>query len=334
VIGDVRSLPFEVELDGQRFRPNIALWLNAQNGAPFAQLIDPPGQPARTLLDALLDRENYVNPDQPAGLPGRVVTFQDDIATDLKKALEPQGVQVLVSPPVPQFDELFNALADHLKAEIAGMERLDLPDDVLRRFVAAANELWRAKPWTYLADYPPFGLTPRGSGARPLYVSVLGNAGELFGLAVYQQLEDYERMLAFGEALLQIPAATTAEEAVDAIGLQGREVILGFDPKEDLLTSYRDQLASAGWSRRLSVVPTVAGWGGPRSPDDVSVAEVEELCLAAEAITAFARGHRAELAAEDFPVRGKVEVKVGNQTVVVDVAAPPDASAPGREARA
>ena len=48
------------------------------------------------------------------------------------------------------------------------------------------------------------------------------------------------------------------------------------------------------------------------------------MALAVDALVEICRRHRQQIAAEEFPIRDRVEIQFGSRTVTVDVSAPPD----------
>jgi hypothetical protein len=336
LMGDVREVPFEVREGGRTVQPVVALWVGAEDGYIFGQLIDEPGRPAETLVRALSAPAPV--PGQPRGpvKPSKVILFNEELARQVKALLADQGVEVLISPPFEPLDDLFADLFDHLRQALMGESPLDLPDEVLMPLISPAERLWRAKPWEYTFDYPPFSLIPQKGGARLLHASILGANEEVFGVALYTSAEDYEATLELGESSVMglspedaSPAEVEAAAAEVLEALRHRAFLVSFEPRDEAPPDYRGKLARGGWPGRLSKVPVFSPMGGGSGPGLLTAEEAAEVAVAVDALVAFCQRHRGQIAGEKFPIRDSVEVDAAGKTVRVDVSVPgEDPSAP------
>lgn len=335
LMGDVRQAPIEVREEGRTFYPVVALWVRADDGYVVGQLIDEPGHPAQTLLAALLSPAPVPGQPELPALPSKVVLFDEGLATLVEPLVAPLGIKTVTAAPFEPFEQLFANLLAHLEESDRAGVTLDLPPEVLGPFLAAAERLWRAKPWKYLFDYPPLALVPdRGSG-RPLFASVLGANKEVFGVALYSSLEDYETALMHGESMEEPLPGIVSPEALRAAATETLEAyrqrvyLLSFEPKEDMRPAYREQLEGNGWPRRLMTVPTLTAYGGGQKPGPLNRKEASAVALAVDALVTFCQRHRERLAGEVFPIRDTAEVSLAGKTSRVDVSIPgEDPSAP------
>ncbi len=334
LMGDVRQAPVEVLEEGRAFRPVLALWVRADDGQVVGQLVDKPGHPARSLVRAL--RAPVPVPGQPPNpaMPTHVVLFNEVLAKQVKPLLAPLNIEVTTSPPFQPFDDLFTDLFDHLQKADQAWLMPDLPEDVVRSLVSATERLWRAKPWQYVFDSPPFALVPDQGSARVLFASVLGASAEVFGVALYTSAADYEAT----EMLADIPAGSPEDESPAAQDAAASEVLkalrhpvflVSFDPKAEADRAYREQLARWGWPGRLSKVPTFAVMGRGQEPAPLTSQDASDVTFAVDALVAFCQRYRQQLAEENFPIRDTIEVSLAGKTVRVDVSVPgEDPSAP------
>ena len=232
-------------------------------------------------------------------------------------------MEVVVASSFERFEELFASLINYLEQMAKADGTSDLPDEKLRPLVGASERLLKAKPWEYAADNPPFGLASRQPGARPMYAAILGAEREVLGVALYTSLEDYENTRETGEALLTAPEFL--DDAVEVLqAIRQRTFLVAFEPRDKLKPAYREQLARCGWPRRRKLVPTFGSLGGEQEPGDLSAEEAADVALAVDALVEICRRHRQQIAAEEFPIRDRVEIQFGSRTVTVDVSAPPD----------
>ncbi len=332
LLGDVRQAPIEIREGKRTFTPVVAIWARADDGHVVGYLVDEPGHPAQTLVQALRAPTPVPGEPQAPAMPSRIVLFNQELAKQVKPMLAPLNIEVMISPPFEPFDELFVELFAQLQQSSPG---LDLPEDVLRPLISAAERLWRAKPWDYAFDDPPFGLVPDQDKARPLFASILGANKEVFGVALYTSAEDYEATLMLGEETIGPPPETMSAAALDAAAsevlraLRHRAFLVSFEPKDEMPSTYREHLARSGWPGRLSTVPTFAAMGGGEEPVPLTAEEAAEVAVAVDSLVTFCERHRKRIANERFPVRDTVEVNVLGKTVRVDMSVPgEDPSAP------
>lgn len=322
LVGDVRPMPIEIKQEGRVFRPDVAIWANPANGRVVGTQIGPPGSRAQLLRQALLEPNQLEESLAQPSLPGIAAVFDEALAAELASLLAPYPIEIRVAEPIPEFEEIFAALFGYLAEGDKGNGTIRLPDEVLKPLVTVAERLWRAKPWEYSYDNPPYAIIPQQPGARAFYASILGARMEVFGVALYSSLEDYQRTLARGDVTILTPSGVVDEAAnADALlqELQQRSYLVSFDLKDDVMPSYRDQLAGAGWSRRFSVVPTFGAIGGEESPGEPTADEVRAFTPALDALGTFCQRHRNTIAREDFPIQDQVEVKQDEQAMVYQV---------------
>lgn len=100
-------------------------------------------------------------------------------------------------------------------------------------------ELRKLEPWNWLHDDQVFAVQDPASGA-PLFVSVLGAAGEEFGLAVYIGAEGYENLLA------TMSGTVPMEELV----YSQRSLLASFSDRDELEADDLRLLKDAGMSFR------------------------------------------------------------------------------------
>lgn len=337
LVGDVREAPIEVRERGRTYHPVVAVWARADDGYVTGLVVDEPGHPAQSLVQAL-----YMPPPPVAGqpqtppLPNQVILLNEELARQVKPLLAPLNIEVTVSPPFEAMDHLFAELFAHLEQTASHEWPLpDLPDDVQKPLIAAAERLWRAKPWEYTFDQPPFAIVPNQANARPLYASVLGANEEVLGVALFTSLADYESTLGIGGSALGPPVEAASLDAAEAAAtevlaaMRQRVFLVTFDPKDEAPPAYRDQLARLGWPRRLGTVPTFAAMGGGETPGMLTAEDVSEVTLGVDALVTFCQRFRQQIAVEDFPIRDTVEVNLAGKTARVDVSVPgEDPSAP------
>ena len=321
-MGDVRQAPIELCEGGRTFHPVVALWVRAEDGLIVGQFVDEPGHPAQTLVKALRAPVPVPGQPQTSDLPNQVILFNEELARQVRPLLAPLNIDIVVLPPFEPFEDLFANLFAHLQQ--IGI-RLALPDDVLRPLISAVDRLWRAKPWEYTFDYPPFAIVQVKEKAQPIYASVLGANEELYGVALYTSLEDYKATMELSESVMGQSAEDMSpvaldEAATEVLGaIRHRTFLVSFEPKGIAPPAYSDELARGGWSRRLNVVPIFAAMGEGQEPGLLDAEEAANVTLAVESLVAFCKRHSEQIANDEFPIRDTVEVSLAGETVTVDV---------------
>ncbi|TAK20124.1 MAG: hypothetical protein EPO26_18685 [Chloroflexota bacterium] len=350
-MGDIRAAPFAVEEGGEPATPYLGLWADADTGEVVSAVVAIE-RPADALAEALINPTrglpgaNVTLDDSGTGamtvvkayeLPGRAILFDPALAGALRPRLTSRGIALVTSERIDFFEDMFASMFDQLAAAAPPPE-LDMPDDVLASLCAAAERLWREKPWRYCHDEPPIGVEPLDGTSRPVYAVVLGRGGEVFGVALYSSLEDYEALTQLDDPPPEgAPAAEVFAfgEAI-AAAHRHRTYLVSFDVKAEADSSYVDRLVTAGWSRRYRVVPSFVGHGGQKPTTLFAEADARRFSTVLDAVTAFCQQARDRIAELDYaPVQLVAEVTIrgldGPKRFRVTM--PPDAPTPDRRRR-
>ena len=194
----------------------MAIWLEAgseyiraaQVLAPTATAEERLTQALETLVAALAHPMPVPTPPaaQP-GLPARVVVNDAALAEAARDLLAPLGIPVEYVADIPAFEEAFRSMSAAVGARDDGPPEpftWEVDEAVLPPLYAAAAGYWRRAPWEYLGSDLPISIElgrygPQ-AGVDTLHAVVLGNAGEVFGVAFYYSLEGFERTLRQGLA--------------------------------------------------------------------------------------------------------------------------------------
>lgn len=144
------------------------------------------------------------------GLPKAVRVNDEALLAGARDMLAPLGVTVEYAAETHEFDNAFASLSQALGASPDAQPPTpftwDADSATLEALFKAANGLWRRAPWDYLPDFPPVGLMLRAHGPQPgvetLYASILGGAGEVFGVAFYYDGEGLRRFVERGKAMM------------------------------------------------------------------------------------------------------------------------------------
>jgi hypothetical protein len=325
-MGDVRPSALEVSDGARTFTAHLAVCVRADTGTPWGAFIGPADRRAETLLHALCSLPAPGGPPQRV-LPGKLVLFDPALADEVRAALGRPDVEVAVSPPFEPFDRLFTELVKQFNDELA--PTLDLRNDVIALLCAASARLWRCKPWQFVCEEPLIELKPLRDDLPPLYASVLGAGQDVFGVALYATIEDFERDQQLGARLEEARRHADFDERVAELeaeylsNVRGRVFLVSFDPKEELPPAYVDKLIRNTWPRRFGVAPTFVVRGGATGNGALTNEEGWAIALAIEALVAFCERNEDALADEEMPLQDVVQVEQSGQTIAVQVRTPP-----------
>lgn len=153
-----------------------------------------PALVAEFLAEAMRRRDTSVNirPHRPA-----VIQFEDaTLASALTPQLEAINVATRQAARPETVKNMLNGLEEHLRgrAEPKGLlEVRGVKPALVGGLFAAAADFYRATPWEQLTDRNVFAVeVPELE--RKQFVIVMGGAGVEYGLAVFEQWADVERM--------------------------------------------------------------------------------------------------------------------------------------------
>lgn len=178
---------------------------------------------------------------ESVGATPRVVQVRHpEIAAALEPLLSPRDVRVEWDALV-ELDELARELVADLTGGIPGPRAMiaetwagwGLPPGTVSELFGAAAVLWGARPWVWLGnDQVLFAELPDGAEWT---VSVLGQAGQEFGLTLYSDYDDFLDLMGAPH-----PSAAFADPV-------GRVLSLLYENRDTLPPRMQREVASAGW---------------------------------------------------------------------------------------
>jgi hypothetical protein len=157
-------------------------------------------------------------------LPDQVVVNDAALADAARALLAPLNVPVEYEEEIPAFDDAFQSMSGALGARDDGPPEpftWEVDEKLLPPLYAAAAGYCRRAPWDYLGSDLPIsvelGRHGPQAGVDTLYAVVLGNGGEVFGMAFYYTLAGFERTLRQGMMDSEPGAAGQAAETDEAV---------------------------------------------------------------------------------------------------------------------
>jgi tetratricopeptide (TPR) repeat protein len=224
--------------EGEPQRPYLSLVVNLQTGAIHGQDLGPkpgPGEVQKLLFESMLHPEKGL--EIPAQRPQRIFFEEREWLEELGPALQQIGVQAKYRSMRSDFDPLIQELEEHLGQGSAEPPGLLAQKGVNVRLLAglfvAAADFYRAGPWVQLSNSDLLAVRVEPQ-KEPYYVTVMGQGGVEYGLAVYQTWED---------VLLQHRPIDRVEEALSASGVH----VFFYNPIQEVPFDDLDAVEAYGW---------------------------------------------------------------------------------------
>lgn len=231
--------------------------------------------------------------------PEALVVRSPNVATRLQRNQRVQGVVVESSTELAMDAVVREVMTTVTEAARGQAERLSvrdswmdwgLPYDMVSRLFGACADFFRAAPWNYMDDEP---LTATLPGGRKWTASILGNAGEVFGLALYRSREDLEQL--FYDTEYSLPF----ENSTDVI------LSLTFDPAAELPRRVVQEVRNHGWEvAGRSAYPGLVAVNLPH--DRLTRTMMQDLTDVLRAVPRFVKEHQLE-PTEPVMLAGQVE---------------------------
>ena len=245
-------VPFAAEIDDDpAARPTI-LMVGAGDFVLRADILSHPPSEASEVAQLLADVVGEVCAESgkhPTALMVRLEVLRDEVAERLGDPDHPaHGARVGVSHMLPRLDDALAQMEQHsgVPRMLPGSPHMSnprtwagwgfAPDDTGKLFEAAAA-YFRAAPWEVLENDDVLTLRLRDGSVWALVV--LGAAGEFIGLALHEDVDDLMRIL---------DGPADEEQAAEGFPpMRGVVLSLGFDTREFVAKSMRDEIKKAKW---------------------------------------------------------------------------------------
>jgi hypothetical protein len=178
------------------YRPYVTLLLSQQGKILRSRVLEHPPA-ASTLFEELLRAMR--RPAWGAGRARRPTRIYLDNAEDvaaLTPRLEALNIQCVYRHTLSMADEVMVEMETQMgKYEpLPGLVSIPLvTPQMLGHLYQLAAQFYQATPWRWFHDHHPFAIACPPEDT-PRYAVVMGSGGEVFGLAVYDQLEDLRSM--------------------------------------------------------------------------------------------------------------------------------------------
>lgn len=213
-VADLRDLPQDVDEVWQLDADHLPVWVGSPDdgSSPLIQLIVETRQHLVPAVDIPETASSPVRPDRfllkaisfpmdgEARRPGVVQVRSLAMGGAIRETLEALDIRLEVTSDLDAWDEAFSSLSERISG--GGQQRPALvetagatPEQVAGVFAAAA-EFYRAAPWRLVIGDSILRIKAPSLASMPWFGCVMGQMGETFGIAVYENEKYLRDMLA------------------------------------------------------------------------------------------------------------------------------------------
>jgi hypothetical protein len=293
-IGARYTSPHPVQDGDSVFHADVFLWMELPRGVLLVVRASDPRTPV-TLAESLeeaMQRPGEGAPRRPSWI--RVAGERD--AVELRRTAG--GIPIVVAP-VPELDAVFEELNAATAPEPSYLGHGTIAPQLVGALFQAADLLFRTAPWKRLSDRQILRVDIPSLGIDGACLSIIGAAGESFGLLLFSSLEDYDSF---------IEAASGAHpEEPPAVPGKGPVALrsLSFNAGDDLPESLLREIDEHRWLvAQPHAYPTFFCLGKGHTPRRVTESDVRITTAVTRAFVAFYLRHPNLFDSDDLtPVR-------------------------------
>lgn len=308
-IGNRYTLPKALR-DGDEIIPvDVVMWLELPSGLLVgSKLIDTrePVSLATTL------EETMAQPAAgPPRSPSRIRVPNTRMAKELRDVAG--GIPIFVAP-TPELDEAFVSLSEHMSAgepEPSYLGDGGIPPAVVLELFNAAGLLFRAAPWELMVDQQIVRVDIPSFGIDGVALSIIGAAGESFGLLLFSSLRTFLSFCMMSAPELdELPNSDSGAD--EAVALRS----LSFDRKKDLHPRLAREIKQHRWPvAGPKAYPVLLCVDSEKLLFETTERDVRILTASTRAFLAFFEKHR-DLFADEYPVPIIESFKLDNDVTV------------------
>ena len=235
-VGGTLLPPFFVT-EGEPYRPELIVWIDLPSGLVVGHHLQDPKTPVEfgATLTAAIERPLVGPPRRPARI--RVAT--SGLAESVRRAVA-SDIEIVVAP-TPELDEVLEAMKHAPPTDDAPdesyLEEGRVSAETIADLFRAAERVYRMAPWKTMDEQQLVRVDVPGFGVSGACLSVIGGAGESFGLILFPSLEAFEGFA----STVQTPGARQFDLGTTVLSLN-------FERAADLPESMRREIGQHGWS--------------------------------------------------------------------------------------
>ncbi len=303
-VGARYTLPEPIRDGDAVYRPEVVLWLELPSGLLVGSMMM---NPSTALSFAETLRQTIDNPAAgPPRRPARIRVPDAALARELRASAG--GIEIVVAP-VPELDDAFDQLTEALAESQPDPSYLgdgEISPAAVAELFSAAGALFRTAPWRQMSDQQIVRVDIAEYGIEGACLSILGAAGESFGLLLFRSVEDFD---AFGD---QLRRQSDGQPAMRS---------LSFGPKKRLPPAMAREIQRHRWPvAGANAYPTVFSIDAAFRPLPFTERDVRIMTACTHAFVSFFEVHRSLFTGEDVkPVRVSM---AGDHDLTVTLTAP------------
>jgi len=245
-VGGTFQLPGYVHDRKEPYRPLVGVWVDVGSRFIIACEAFPVGSPGSAMAGLLAQSINNPHHESYGVRPLRV-RVSDLAAVDAVRALLGPGIEVVVGP-VPElveFERSFEKFQRSGTRQPAGpldgyLKGGRIPPETVGVFFGSAADLWKVAPWDFIYDTQVIKVSVPSLGRPAGCVSVIGHAGNSFGIIFFDSLPDYAAYSRKAEEIMSKPRAKIRDLGAGCLSVN-------FDPEKRLNATQLSEIAGHGW---------------------------------------------------------------------------------------
>ena len=252
---------------GTPYRPRGGVWVSLETGVVNVKIGEADVGDATLALDALLELGFKFARTRPAAIQVADQALGEQIA----RAIGDPELAVTVDPHLAAVKTMVERMASETSGapHPAALDRKGMTVERMRAFAVAARDFYYAAPWRFLSDEDLIHVEAPSVSAAFRHVTVLGGAGQTFGLGFFASLREFDKLYASPDP------ETFLEDG-------GRWTVLFGQPWETPFSDL-DLWEEQGFPLAAPGAYPVAAWFGTsrmRRPDARELGEIETILLA------------------------------------------------------
>lgn len=237
---EIEAIPLRISFDDEVDQRPVAVLVTASGLVLYHDVLARLGGEIDDVA-AILEKKLVAAAREAGVFPPAVRIRHAEVADPLRERLRPRGVAVMMSETLPDLEDAARSLMEHLSdganwppvCAVDTWGAWGLPRTLVASLFSAAASYHRAAPWKTVENLQAPQVTlPSG---RTWTATVLGAGGEVFGLALYSELEGLFTSLA------------RVGDGRAFGGLRGRAYSLAFDPVAELPLPMQREIRRNGW---------------------------------------------------------------------------------------
>ena len=178
------------------YRPYVTLLLSQQGKIVSSRVLAQPPTADALCAELLQAMRRPALGAGRARRPTRVYLDNAEAVTALTPLLEALNIQCVYRRDLPMADDVMVEMETQMGTykPLPGLVSIrSVAPQMLGHLYHLAAQFYRASPWRWFNDHHPFAIQCPPEDT-PRYAMVMGSGGEVFGLAVYDRLEDVRSM--------------------------------------------------------------------------------------------------------------------------------------------